>query len=99
MDLAELARKFHHFEAVSFERRKQSDEFSDGAEDVMRVGITTLRAEEQARVITVPPTAEKQAKEIEREIEQIFEFAGVAEDTELRLAILARLSRKLMEQP
>ena len=99
MDLAELARKFHHFEAVSFERRKRSDEFSDGAEDVMRVGITTLRAEEQARVIALPPTAEKQAKEIEREIEQIFEFAGVSEDTELRLAILARLSRKLMEQP
>ena len=99
MDLSELARKFHHFEAVSFERRKQSDEFSDGAEDVMRVGITTLKAEEQARVITVPPTAEMQAKEIEREIEQIFELTGVAEDTELRLAVLARLSRKLMEQP
>lgn len=98
MNLAELGRKFHHFEAVSFERRKQSDEFSDGAEDVMRVGITTLRAEEQARVIAVPPTAEMQAKQIEREIEQIFEFAGVSEDTELRLAVLARLSRKLMEQ-
>lgn len=99
MNLAELGKKFHHFEAVSFERRKQSDEFSDSAEDVMRVGITTLKAEEQVRVITVPPTAEMQAKEIEREIEQIFELAGVAEDTELRLAVLARLSRKLMEQP
>ena len=98
MNLAELGKKFHHFEAVSFERRKQSQEFSDSAGEVMRVGITTLKAEEQARVITLHPIAETQAKAIEREIEQIFEFAGVAEDTELRLAVLARLSRKLMEQ-
>lgn len=97
MNLAELGRKFHHFEAVSFERRKQSDEFSDGAEDVMRVGVTTLKAEEQARVISLPSTADVQAKEIEREIEQIFELAGVSDDTELRLAVLGRLFRKLME--
>ena len=98
MNLAELGKKFHHFEAVSFERRKQSQEFSDSAGEVMRVGVTTLKTEEKARVIALPPTAETQAKAIEREIEQIFEFAGVAEDTELRLAVLARLSRKLMEQ-
>ena len=98
MNLAELGRKFHHFEAVSFERQKQSDGFSDSAGEVMRVGITTLKAEEQARVITLHPIAETQAKEIEHEIEQIFELAGVAEDTELSLAVLARLSRKLMEQ-
>ena len=98
MNLAELGKKFHHFEAVSFDRRKQSDVFSDSAGEVMRVGITTLKAEEQARVITLHPIAETQAKEIEHEIEQIFELAGVAEDTELRLAVLARLSRKLMEQ-
>ena len=97
MDLAELARKFHHFEAVSFERQKQTDRFSDGAGEVMRVGVTTLKSEEQARVISLPPTAETQAKEIEREIELILELAGLAEDTELRLAVLGRLSRKLME--
>ena len=98
MNLAELGKKFHHFEAVSFDRRKQSDVFSDSDGEVMRVGITTLKAEEQARVITLHRIAETQAKEIEHEIEQIFELAGVAEDTELRLAVLARLSRKLMEQ-
>ena len=98
MNLAELGKKFHHFEAVSFDRRKQSDVFSDSAGEVMRVGITSLKAEEKARVITLHPIAETQAKEIEHEIEQLFELAGVAEDTELRLAVLARLSRKLMEQ-
>ncbi len=98
MNLAELGKKFHHFEAVSFERQKQSDGFSDSAGEVMRVGITTLKAEEQARVITLPPTAEVKAKNIERAIERAFENYGVETDTELRLAVLARLSRKLMEQ-
>ena len=97
MNLAELGKKFHHFEAVSFDRRKHGNSFSDGAGEVMRVGVTSLQAEEQARVITVRPTTETQ--KIEREIEQIFERAGVAEDIELRLAVLARLSRKLMERP
>ena len=64
----------------------------------MRVGITSLKAEEKARVITLPSTAEVQAKNIERAIEDAFEYYGVEADTEFRLAVLARLSRKLMEQ-
>ena len=49
MDLSELARKFHHFEAVSFERHNQSDRFADCAGEVIRVGITALKAKEQER--------------------------------------------------
>ena len=98
MNLSELARKFHHFEAVSFDRRKQSDKFADGARDVMRLGITTLKAEEQARVITVRPSAETQAKEIQREIEDVLDAFDAAGDAELRLAVLARISQKLMDQ-
>ena len=98
MDLSELARKFHHFEAVSFERHKQSNEFADSAREVMRVGITTLAAKEQERVISIPPTAEEQAKYIEREVEGVFDTYDADGDAELRLAVLARISRKLMEQ-
>ena len=98
MSLSELARKFHHFEAVSFERQKQSGTFSDGARDVMRLGITTLKTEEQARVITVRPSAEIQAKEIQREIEGVLDAFDAKGDTELRLAVLARISQKLMDQ-
>ena len=65
----------------------------------MRVGVTTLKAEEQARVISLPPIAEVKAKNIEHAIDRAFEYYGVETDTELRLAVLARLSRKLMEQP
>ena len=98
MNLSELARKFHRFEVLSFERQQQPEKPADSAGEVIRVGITTLSSQEQERVVTVPPTAEEQIDNIERGIEQVFESAGVDGDTNLRLAILARLSQKLMEQ-
>ena len=98
INLSELAKKFHHFEAVSFERQKQSEKSTDSGGEVIRVGVTTLSSTEQERVVTVPSTAEAQIDNIERGIEQVFESAGVDGDANLRLAILARLSQKLMEQ-
>ena len=98
MNLSELARKFQHFEALSFERQKQSERSTDSGGEVIRVGITTLSAPEQERVITMPPTAEAQVDEIESGIEQVFEKAGADRDANFRLAILARLSQRLMEQ-
>ena len=95
MNLSELARKFHHFEALSFERQEQSD---DSTGEVIRVGITTLSETERERVVTVPLTAEGQIDDIERGIEQVFESAGVDGNPNLRLAILARLSQRLMEE-
>ena len=95
MNLSELARKFHHFEALSFERQKQSEVSADKAGEVIRVGVTTLSATEQERVVTLPPSAEAQADKIERAIVQMLELE---ENTEIRLAILARLSQKLIEQ-
>ena len=98
MNLSELARKFHHFRAVSFERQKQSERSPDSVGEVIRVGITTFSETERERVVTVPPTAEEQIDNIERGIDQVFESAGVDGDANLRLAILARLSQKLMKQ-
>ena len=95
MNLSELARRFHHFEALSFERQEQPD---DSTGEMIRVGITTRSSTEQERVVTVPPTAEEQIDDIERGIEEVFESAGVDGNPNLRLAILARLSQKLMEQ-
>ena len=98
MNLSELARKFHHFRAVSFERQKQSETSAASAGEVIRVGITTFSEAERERVITVPPTAEAQIDNIERGIDQVFEDFGVDGNVDLRLAILARLSQKLMKQ-
>ena len=98
MNLSELARKFHHFEAVSFDRQKQSDGFAASAGEVMRVGITTLKAKEQERVISLPPDNEDQAKYIESEIQDVFDTFDADGDAEFRLAVLARISQKLMER-
>ena len=95
MNLSELARKFHHFDALSFERQKQSKKSTDSAGEMIRVGITTFSETEQERVVTVPPTAEARVDNIERKIEKILKSE---ENPKLRLAILARLSQKLMEQ-
>ena len=98
MNLSELARKFHRFEVLSFERQQQSEKPADSAGEVIRVGITTLSSTEQEQVVTMPPTAEAQIDNIERGIEQVFKRFGVDGDANLRLAILARLSQRLMEQ-
>ena len=115
-NLSELAKRFHRFEAVSFERQKRVEQSTDGAGEVIRVGITTLKPPERERapedgnsdgtmqthdnirVVAVPPTTDGQADEIERAIERVFEDAGVDGNLELRLAVLARISQKLMEQ-
>ena len=98
INLSELERRFHHFEAVSFERQEQVVKSADNTGEVIRVGITTLSATEQERVVTMPPTAETQVEDIEREIEGVFEKFDVDGNANLRLAILARLSQRLMEQ-
>ena len=98
MNLSELARKFHRFEVMSFERQQQSEKPADSAGEVIRVGITTLSSSEQERVVTVPPTIEEQVDNIEGGFEEVFKRFGVDGDANLRLAILARLSQKLMEQ-
>ena len=98
MNLSELARKFHHFEALSFEQQEQSETSADSAGEVIRVGITTLSETERERVVTVPSTIEEQIDDIEHGIEQVFEQFTVDGNPNLRLAILARLSQKLMEQ-
>ena len=95
MNLSEFARKFHHFEAVSFEQQKQSEQLADNAGEVIRVGITTLSSIERERVVAVPPTAKAQVDNIEHEIEKVLKSE---KNPELRLAVLARLSQKLMEQ-
>ena len=115
-NLSELAKRFHRFEAVSFERQKRVEQSTDGAGEVIRVGITTLKPPERERapedgnsdgtmqthdnirVVAVPPTTDGQADEIEQAIEEVFESFGIDGNLELRLAVLARISQKLMEQ-
>ena len=93
--LSQLARKFRHFEAVSYEKLKHT-ESSTG--EPIRIGITRPNHPEQEQVVTLPSTAEEQVKKIESEIEQVFDKFDVDANSEFRLAVLARISQKLMQE-
>ena len=94
-NLSQLARKFRHFEAVSYEKREHTQ---SSAGEAIRVGITRPNHPEQEQVVTLPSTAEEQANEIECEIEQVFNRLDVDGNSEFRLAVLARISQKLMQE-
>ena len=94
-NLAQLARKYRHFEAVSYEKRTHT-ESSTG--EPIRVGITTPNRTEQERVVTLTPTADAQTAEMEDEIRKVFDKFDVDDNPELHIAILARISQKWMQR-
>ncbi len=94
VNLSQLVRKFQHFEAVSYDKL-QHDE---SAAETIRIGITTPNEPEQERVVNLPSIAEEHVNRIEQAIVNIFEEFDVDENSELRLAILARISKKLMQE-
>ena len=94
-NLSQLARKFRHFEAVSYEKREHTE---SSAGDPIRIGITRPNHPEQEQVVTLPSTAEEQVNKIEREIEQVLDRFDVDGNSEFRLAVLARISQKLMQE-
>ena len=94
-NLAQLARKYRHFEAVSYEKLTHT-ESSTG--EPIRVGITTPNRTEQERVVTLTPTADAQTAEMEDEIRKIFDKFDVDDNPELHIAILARISQKWMQR-
>jgi len=99
MGLSELARKFRHFEAVSYERRKWHDDSqSHQVGEPIRVGITTPHEPERERVVLLSLTDEAQVRKIEEAIEGIFESECATGNLEFRLAVLARISQKLMQR-
>lgn len=91
INLSQLARKFRHFEAVSYEKLKHIN-LSSGKP--IRIGITTTNQPEQERVVTLTPAVEKAADKIEKTLNEI-DKNGTAE---FRLAAIARISQKLMQE-
>ena len=80
---------------MSYEKREHTE---SSAGDPIRIGITRPNHPEQEQVVTLPFTAEEQANEIEHEIEQLFNRFDVDGNSEFRLAVLARISQKLMQE-
>ena len=95
INLSQIARKFRHFEAVSYEKLAHTE---SSAGEPIRVGITAPNQTEQERVVTLTPTANEQTAEMEDEIRKVFDKFDVDDNPELHIAILARISQKWMQQ-
>ena len=91
INLSQLARKFRHFEAVTYEKQKHL-ELSTGKP--IRIGTTTPKQPEQERVVVLTPAAETAADKIEQVLDEI----DTDRNTEFRLAVLAQISQKLMQE-
>ena len=94
-NLSQFTRKFRHFEAVSYEKWEHT-ELSAG--EPIRIGITRPKHPEQEQVVILPSTAEEQVNKLERAIEQVLDDIDTDGNSELRLAVLARISQKLMSK-
>ena len=95
INLSQLARKFRHFEAISYEKLQYA-ESSEG--EPIRIGITRPNQPEQEWVVTVPITAEEQFSEIVEAIKQVLDNRNIDDAPDLRSAILARISQEWMQQ-
>ena len=95
INLSQLARKFRHFEAVSYEKLEHVE---SSAGEPIRVGITRPKQPEQEQVVILPSTAEEQATEMEHAIEKVFDEIDTDKNPEFRLAVLGRISQKLMQE-
>ena len=94
-NLSQLVRKFQHFEAVVYDKLTHT-QASLG--EPIRIGITRSNQPEQEQVIILPATAEEQADKLERAIEEVFDEIDKNRNSEFRLAVLARISQKLMQE-
>ena len=95
ISLSQLAKKFLHFEAVSYEKRKRS-ESSEGRR--IRVGITRPNQDEQEWVVTLPLTTEKRVPEIGKRFKEVLNDFKIDADPDLRSAILACISQEWKQQ-
>lgn len=92
INLSQIVRKFNHFEAVSYEKLQHRE--TEG--ETIRIGITSPNEQEQERVVTL--TNPEHADRIEQTIKKVLDDLDVENDSELRLAVLARISKEILQE-
>lgn len=96
VNLAEVSRVFTHVELLSFEIRRLGREALPSGFEVLRLGVTAPNEPELQRVITVGPLERSLVATAEISVEDALEKAGLNGNLELRLAVLAKLSKKFI---
>jgi hypothetical protein len=98
INLAEVTRSFLNIELLSFELNKQNSRTVHKGKEMIRLGVTTLNEPERQRVLFVSQKDKEQVEQAEISIEEAFKQIGLNGNKEFRLAVLANLSKKLLEQ-
>lgn len=96
--LAEVTRSFLHIELLSFELKKPGRSLSRSEHELMRLGVTTLTEPERQRVVIISHEERLLVERAENSVDLALEALGISDNTELRLAVLAKVSRKLLER-
>ena len=98
VSLAEVTRSFLHIELLSFELKKPGAEVSRSDNELMRLGVTALNEPERERVVIISQQDRLLVESAENAVERALEAVGLGEKADLRLAVLAKLSQKLLHQ-
>lgn len=95
--LAETARSFTNLESLVIDRKERIDE-GDSDFELVRLSLTHMNADESARVLAIRPQDKEKIEEAEREILKAFAKSNINGDINLRLAVLANLSLKMLNE-
>jgi hypothetical protein len=98
VSLAEVTRSFLHIELLSFELKKPGTEASRSDNEMIRLGVTALSEPERERVVIISQQDRLLIESAEQAVEHALEAAGLTDKADLRLAVLAKLSQKLLHQ-
>ena len=93
INLSQIVRKFNHFEAVSYEKLQHRE--TEG--ETIRIGITSPNEQEQEQVVNLPTTAEDTVNKFDQKIAELFKELDIDQNPDLCLALLARFSKKVMQ--
>ena len=94
--LAEVARSFRHIEFLSWEMSKRGVTPQHAGGEVLRLGVTPLNEPEKQRMVTIGREERLLVERAEASVEKTLDKLGINGNIELRLAVLAKLSKKLI---
>ena len=95
--LAETARAFTNLESLVIERHHQLNSGETDFE-LVRLSLTPMKDEERARVISIRPEDKQKIEATEKLLLEAFEKSPMNGNSNLRLAVLANLSLKILNK-
>ena len=100
LELAEIVRSFTSLESLAFERRRHLADASLSPQNTefMRLSFTHMGEPEHERVIAIHLQEQELMQETEQLISLAFAQSNLNGNLEMRLAVLARLSLKILKQ-